>query len=73
MKSLTLKKTIADALSARRKHILAVRSFKYKQGCKEWHDLTDISDLLNELVNCFRSCESFSIDFVYPDGGKIHV
>ena len=36
MKSVIIKKTIANALSARKKHILAVRSFKYKKGCKEW-------------------------------------
>lgn len=64
MKSLTLKKTIADALSARRKFIL---------DCKDNQGLTDIADLLNELSDCFRDCESFSMDFVYPDGGKIHV
>lgn len=73
MKSLTLKKNIADALASRRKYILAVRSFKYKKGCKEWQDLTDIADLLYELEGCFLDCESFSMDFVYPNGGKIHV
>ena len=73
MKTLMLKKVIANALSARKKHILAIRSFKYKKGCKEWQDLTDTADILDGLINSFRGCSTFSIDFVYPNGDKIHV
>ena len=73
MKNVILKKTIANALSARKKHILAVRSFKYKKGCKEYQDLTDTADFLNKLIEAFRSCESFSISFTYPNGDSINV
>ena len=73
MKSVIIKKTIANALSARKKHILAVRSFKYKKGCKEWQDLTDTADFLDGLINCFRECCSFSINFVYSDGHETYV
>lgn len=72
MKITILKKVIASSLAARKKHILAVRSFKYKKGCKEWQDLTDTADFLNLLINHFRQCRSFSINFVYPDG-EVHV
>lgn len=73
MKVSILKKIIANALSARKKHILAVRSFKYKKGCKEWQDLTDTADFLSRLVDAFRGCETFSINFIYPNGDEIHV
>ena len=73
MKTLILKKNIANALSARKKHILAVRSFKYKKGCKEWQDLTETADILDRLINCFRECCSFSINFVYTNGDEVHV
>lgn len=73
MKSTFLKKAIANALSARKKHILAVRSFKYKKGCKEWQDLTDTANSLDVLVNSFRQCCSFSINFTYPNGDETHV
>ena len=73
MKSTVLKKVVANALSARKKHILAVRSYKYKQGCKEWQDLTDTADYLDVLINSFRECHSFSINFVYPNGDETHV
>lgn len=73
MKNVILKKVVANALSARRKHILAVRSFKYKKGCKEYQDLTDTAEFLDKLIIAFRSCESFSISFTYPNGDEIHV
>ena len=73
MKVTILKKVIANALSARSKHIFAVRSFKYKKGCKEYQDLTDTAEFLSKLVSAFRSCESFSINFVYPNGDEVHV
>lgn len=68
-----LKKVIANALSARRKHILAIRSFKYKKSCREYQNLTDTAEFLEKLVIAFRTCESFSISFYHSNGDKVDV
>lgn len=73
MKNSILKKVVANALSARKKHILAIRSFKYKKGCREYQDLTDTAEFLEKLTIAFRQCETFSISFTYPDGDVINV